>query len=200
MQITEKKPYHHGELREALLLAGESALADLPVADVSLREIARRAGVSHAAPKHHFPSLGHLLGEIAARGFEQFVAALDVAAARSADQSSPSRLLAMCRAYIRFAADQPAVYGLMFGKREGCETTPHLMQAAIAAWAQLETEVAGIVGAQRAVHGALLVWSTVHGMAMLHMDRKLPPHLDPMRAIDVTCRTMIAGLMADVVS
>ena len=52
----EKQPYHHGDLREALLLAAEAALNDMAVEDVSLREIARRAGVSHAAPKHHFAS------------------------------------------------------------------------------------------------------------------------------------------------
>ena len=65
-----QRPYHHGDLREQLLLAGEQALLEIPIDDVSLREIARRAGVSHAAPKHHFASMADLLGEIAARGFQ----------------------------------------------------------------------------------------------------------------------------------
>ena len=83
MPSLDKKPYHHGELREALLAAGEAALGDLSPENVSLREIARRAGVSHAAPKHHFQTLGNLLGEIAARGFNRFVESLQTAADRS---------------------------------------------------------------------------------------------------------------------
>ncbi len=63
-------PYHHGDLRDTLLAAAEQALAELPLQKVTLREIARRAGVSHAAPKHHFNSLGQLLGEVAARGYD----------------------------------------------------------------------------------------------------------------------------------
>jgi AcrR family transcriptional regulator len=197
MLDSAKKPYHHGELREALLAAGESALAEMSIENVSLREIARRAGVSHAAPKHHFATLGELLAEIAARGFETFVSALEGAAARASDQSPSARLKAMSRAYLRFAADHPAVYGLMFGKREQCATTPHLAQASIAAWSQLEQEVRNIVGPGRASDGALLVWSTVHGLAMLRLDRKLPPNLDPSAALENVNRIMIAGLQAD---
>ena len=107
------KPYHHGDLRDALLTAGEGALADLPLAEVSLREIARRAGVSHAAPKHHFGTLGELLGEFAARGFDQFVQTLATAADQASEQTPADRMHAMMRAYLRFADAQPAVYGLM---------------------------------------------------------------------------------------
>ena len=107
------KPYHHGDLREQLLRAGEQALAEMPVEQVSLREIARRAGVSHAAPKHHFASMGELLGEIAARGFVKFVASLDEAAKNSTTQTAEQRLLAMGWAYLRFAEANPAIYALM---------------------------------------------------------------------------------------
>lgn len=200
MQAVDKKPYHHGELREALLAAGEAALAEMPLSDVSLREIARRAGVSHAAPKHHFPTLGHLLGDIAARGYERFVATLAAAADRGIDQSPRARLLAMSRAYLRFATDNPMVYGLMFGKREACATTPHLAEASLVAWTQLETQVAAIVGPGRAMNGAFLVWSTVHGMAMLKLDHKLPPHIDPQRALEAIYQMLIAGLASDTVA
>ena len=115
------KSYHHGDLREALLNAAEEALSELPLEAVSLREIARRAGVSHAAPKHHFASVGELYGELAGRGFERFVAALDEAASRSFDQSPAKRLQAMARAYVRFAEANRATYGLMFGRRAGVE-------------------------------------------------------------------------------
>ncbi len=194
----EKAPYHHGDLRDALLSAAESALREMPLEDVSLREIARRAGVSHAAPKHHFSSLGQLLGEVAARGYERFVAALSEAADRDADQSPRSRLSAMVRAYLEFASDNPAVYGLMFGKRENMvATTPRLATSMLAAWAQLEKQVADLIGAQRASYGAVTVWSTVHGLAMLRLERKLPPHVQPHVAVETLCKMLIAGLEAE---
>jgi AcrR family transcriptional regulator len=192
-----KKPYHHGDLREALLIAGESALENLPLEDVSLREIARRAGVSHAAPKHHFGSLGSLLGDVAARGFEQFHEALQSAADGASDQAPHSRLLAMGRAYLRFAAAHPGTYGLMFGKRDVCETTPRLATAMLNAWTQLEKAAGAIVGSGRAANGALLVWSTVHGMAMLKLDHKMPPHLDPQAGLEYGLRMLIAGLQSE---
>ena len=192
------KPYHHGDLRDALLTAGEGALADLPLAEVSLREIARRAGVSHAAPKHHFGTLGELLGEIAARGFDQFVQTLATAADQASEQTPADRMHAMMRAYLRFADAQPAVYGLMFGRANACAMTPHLVAAQMAAWEQLEEAVAAIVGSQRAVTGAALVWSTVHGLASLRLERRLPPHIDPHQAIEQVGRLVIAGLRSDV--
>jgi AcrR family transcriptional regulator len=192
-----KKPYHHGDLREALLVAGESALEDLPLEDVSLREIARRAGVSHAAPKHHFGSLGSLLGDVAARGFEQFVEALQSAADVASDQTPHSRLLAMGRAYLRFAAAHSGTYGLMFGKRDICETTPRLAKAMLNAWTQLEHAAGAVVGPSRAANGALLVWSTVHGMAMLKLDHKMPPHLDPNAGLEYGLRMLIAGMQSE---
>lgn len=194
---SRQKPYHHGDLREALLLAGESALADLPLQDVSLREIARRAGVSHAAPKHHFPTLADMLGEIAARGFQRFVSALAENAALSADQSPEGRLMAMGRAYLRFAAENPAVYGLMFANKAQIAVTPHFAQASFAAWDQLEQAVAKIIGPSRAVNGAMLVWSTVHGLAMLRLEQRIPPQLAPDSALEITLRMMIGGLLAD---
>jgi AcrR family transcriptional regulator len=197
MPSLDKKPYHHGELREALLVAGEAALVVLTPENVSLREIARRAGVSHAAPKHHFQSLGELLGEIAARGFNRFVETMQSAADKSALQTASGRLQAMSRAYLRFAEQNPAVYGLMFGKREQCATTPNLAKASLAAWNQLENGVAAIVGPQKAVNGALLVWSAVHGMAQLRIDRKLPPQIDPQASIEVVLRMIIAGVQSE---
>ncbi len=192
-----KKPYHHGDLREALLAAGEAAINELPLEQVSLREIARRAGVSHAAPKHHFGSLGALLGDIAARGFERFVAALDEAATHAADQSPASRLMAMGRAYLRFAAANRGCYGLMFGKRDVCETTPRLAEASLAAWSQLENAVAQIAGPARAGNGALLVWAAVHGMVMLKLEHKLPPQLDPQASLEQSLRMLMNGLMSE---
>jgi AcrR family transcriptional regulator len=188
------KPYHHGDLREQLLRAGEAALAEMPVEQVSLREIARRAGVSHAAPKHHFGSMGDLLGEIAARGFQKFVDALDEASRQTAVQTPEGRLMAMGWAYLRFAENNRAVYSLMFGKVGQCSMTPAMVQSSLAAWSQLEDAVAAMIGQARAPVGALHVWSSVHGLSMLKAERRLPPHLMLHAAEENTLRMMIAGL------
>jgi AcrR family transcriptional regulator len=197
MQSAEKKPYHHGDLREALLTAAEAALAELPLDQVSLREIARRAGVSHAAPKYHFGTLGGLLAELAARGFRQFTAELAAAEARIAEDTPEARLRASARAYLRFAANNRPAYGLMFGKRNEVEHTSALMTAASTAWSNLEDGVSEIVGSTRAPSAALLVWSCCHGLAMLMLDAKLPPHINPDVAIESMVRMVIAGLKAE---
>jgi AcrR family transcriptional regulator len=193
----QKKPYHHGNLREQLLAAGESALAEIPVEEVTLREIARRAGVSHAAPKHHFPTLGDLLAEIAARGFEKFIAELAIGASHAPASTPDGRLAGMARAYVRFAENNPAVYGLMFGKRDMMLVTPHLATAMMNAWGQLETEAAGVVGPMRASQAAITIWSVVHGFAMLKLAGRMPPNVSMHGLEEHMIRTLVAGLKAE---
>ncbi len=191
-----KKPYHHGDLREQLLRAGEAALAEMPIEAVSLREIARRAGVSHAAPQHYFASLGDLLGEIGARGFDRFVKSIADAADRPRDQTPEARLTAMGRAYLAFAESNPAVYELMFGKGAHFSVTDNLKASAQRAWVQLETAVAAMADEKRARDGALLVWSFVHGLAMLSLENRLPPHIRLPQGFEKSFRMIIAGLLA----
>ena len=195
--MSTSKPYHHGDLREQLLNAGEQALGEMAVEQVSLREIARRVGVSHAAPKHHFPSLGHLLGEIAARGYKRFVTALDEAADGSPDQSAEARMLAMGRAYLRFAEENSAAYQLMFGQREPMVMTPNLIEASYAAWSQLVDGVTAIVGPTRAEAAALHVWSSVHGLSTLKQAGRLPPDLPWHNIGELKLRKMMEGLSAE---
>ena len=197
MTSESQKSYHHGDLRDALLNAAEEALSELPLEKVSLREIARRAGVSHAAPRHHFATVGQLYGELVGRGFERFVVALDEAADRNFDQSPPGRVQAMMRAYVRFAKANQATYGLMFGKRAGAERTQRSMAAGFAAWNQLEREVIALAGPHRAAFGSLHVWSSCHGLAMLLLDKATPPHIDPDQAVEAVTRMVIAGLQSD---
>jgi AcrR family transcriptional regulator len=192
--MDSKKPYHHGDLREQLLLAGEQALLEMPIDDVSLREIARRAGVSHAAPKHHFATMADLLGEIAARGFQKFVYALGNAAEQSKSQAAEDRLHAMGRAYLRFADENSAVYSLMFGQVIKMSMTPALTKSSYEAWSQLENAVAQVTGALRAPIAATHVWSSVHGLSMLKSARRLPPHVSLYAVEEDNLRMMIAGL------
>ena len=191
------KSYHHGDLHEQLLAAGAQALIEMPVEKVSLREIARRAGVSHAAPKHHFPTLGHLLGEIAARGYRYFVAALDEAANCATPQTPEARLMAMGRAYIHFAKENAAAFQLMFGQREPVVMTPHLIEASYAAWSQLVQAVTAVVGPARAQAAALHVWSSVHGISMLKLAGRVPPDLPWISLEEQQMRMMLEGLKAE---
>lgn len=191
---TVPKSYHHGDLREQLLVAGEQALAQMPIDDVSLREIARRAGVSHAAPKHHFATMADLLGEIAARGFQNFVARLATAAETSKSQTPENRLIAMGRAYLRFAEHNAAIYSLMFGHVSKMTMTPALTTASYNAWNQLENAVGQITGPARSVAGAAHVWSCVHGLSMLKSAGRLPPHVAIHSVEEDNLQIMVAGL------
>jgi AcrR family transcriptional regulator len=191
------KPYHHGDLYEQLLHAGEQALAEMPIEKVSLREIARRAGVSHAAPKHHFPTTGHLLGEIAAKGYQVFVKALGEAADQASEQTPRERLHAMGRAYQRFAEHHKAAYQLMFGGAGQCAMTPNLVAASFAAWKQLHDSVLPLVGPARANAAALHIWSASHGLAMLKLAQRLPPFVARHNVEEQELQMMLAGLEAE---
>src|SRR5271165_636032 len=106
--IADERPYHHGDLRRAIVRAALEILSETQSTDFSLRELARRAGVSHNAPYKHFADKGELLAAVSAVGF-------DVLAKRMTDAmqglSSPrARLFAMARHYVRHGVDNPALY------------------------------------------------------------------------------------------
>ena len=106
------KPYHHGNLRETLLAAADVVLATKGAAGLTLRDVARAAGVSHAAPYHHFASLDDLLAAVATRGFDRLSEAM---APTVAVADTKERLLQIGEAYVRWALANPAPFSLMFG-------------------------------------------------------------------------------------
>src|SRR6202022_1752787 len=108
----EEAPYHHGALRDALLEAAERVLERDGLAGLTLRAVAREAGVSHAAPTHHFGDLTGLVSELAAIGFRQFNAAMAVAGA--IEGSGLEKAMARAKAYVAYAQAHPGMYGLMF--------------------------------------------------------------------------------------
>jgi AcrR family transcriptional regulator len=175
----ESAPYHHGALRDALLAAAERVLERDGLAGLTLRAVAREAGVSHAAPTHHFGDLTGLVSELAAIGFRQFNVAM--AAARAAAETPPQKAMAAARAYVRYAEAHPGMYGLMFRTERLDMTRPSLREAAEASFAGL----AGAVAAQRQEQiskeglslqqGAAIAraWSLVHGFTMLLLDGRL---------------------------
>src|SRR5580704_3926956 len=104
-------PYHHGALRDALLEAAERVLERDGLSGLTLRAVAREAGVSHAAPTHHFGDLTGLVSELAAVGYRQFSAAMMAAAV--AGTSLTEQAMARAKAYVAFAQAHPGMYGLM---------------------------------------------------------------------------------------
>jgi len=173
-------PYHHGALRDALLEAAERVLERDGLAGLTLRAVAREAGVSHAAPTHHFGDLTGLVSELAAIGYRQFNAAM-VAAGAAGGPSLLEKALARAKAYVAYARAHPGMYGLMFRTERLDMTRPSLCEAANASFAGL----AGAIGASRQEQisdkalslqqaaDIARAWSLVHGFTMLLLDGRL---------------------------
>ncbi len=115
---TSERPYHHGSLRKALLAEAERTLREQGVQDLSLRELARAVGVSHGAPRRHFPDRQALLDALAEAGFERLGAELR-AAVNGAGEDFQTRAHATAAAYVRFATQDAALLELMFAGKHG---------------------------------------------------------------------------------
>src|SRR4029450_4784355 len=122
------KPYHHGELRQALVAAGRKLLEEKGLRGFTLRECARRAEVSHAAPAHHFASIDDLLAEIATRGYQELIAAMTAEAGRSGSDPA-ARLVGQGVGYMAFAAANPVLFQLMFSREANRFETADLADA-----------------------------------------------------------------------
>lgn len=162
--MTEDKPYHHGDLRAALLSAAEAELAEKGVEAFSLRSVAKRAGVSHAAPAHHFGDANGLLTALAAFGFQEFLATQHAFEARALKTPS-DQLIAAGLGYVGFARARPALFRLMFGSERTNYENPVLKAAADDAIVHLMTQVK-LVGGNLA-QDVTAVWATAHGLAEL---------------------------------
>ena len=153
------KSYHHGDLRNALLDAARTILEEESLSQLSLRAVARRAGVSHAAPYRHFPNHESLLVELAIEGFVEL--RKDLQSAGNSGDAESDRIAKIGAAYMRFVVRRPELTSLMFGAQlPNRDAFPELGTAADAIGAE--------IGA--ALHDSALglaVWAAVHGLAML---------------------------------
>lgn len=170
------RPYHHGDLRAALLGEAEAILERHGIQALTLRAAARAAGVSHAAPANHFGDLTGLLSELAASGFNRFSAALS-AAADAAGHERRIRAAAMGRAYVTFAQNHPGLFALMFRSERLDAARPALREAMDVA-RQVLRNAAGTASGNtgpplRIAALAAARWSLVHGFAMLLLDGRL---------------------------
>ncbi|GLR90721.1 TetR/AcrR family transcriptional regulator [Bradyrhizobium iriomotense] len=199
-------PYHHGALREALLKAAESVLERDGLAGLTLRAVAREAGVSHAAPTHHFGDLTGLVSELAAVGFRQFNAAM--ASACNAATTPLERALARPKAYVAYAQAHPGMYGIMFRTERLDYSRPSLHEAAEASFAGL----ANAIGAMRQEQinrdtmtldqaaAIARAWSMVHGFTMLLLDgrledilERLPKGTTPEQLLEAILKSTVTG-------
>ena len=175
---THERPYHHGNLCSALLEAAAAAIRERGVAELRLRDLARRIGVSHGASANHFKDREDLLVALAIQGFERLTA--QQKKALDAKHATPAAALnAIGVAYVEFARDNPAHFEVMF--QRNLLTSPELARAAAQCFEQLLATVSALSpkGSHSASRGdrelvALGAWGMVHGLATLHVQGLLP--------------------------
>lgn len=161
--------YHHGDLRAACLRAARELLEEDGSAGLSLRAVARRAGVSATAPYRHYPDRDALVSAVAAEGYRELAESL---AAAHPSPTTPDELATVAVAYVRFALDHPAMFRVMFA--EPCDPTSEERMAATAAITQYVCDIVnGVFPGVDAEALSTAVWALVHGLAFLHLDRKL---------------------------
>jgi AcrR family transcriptional regulator len=176
--MNNARPYHHGDLRAALLAAAETILERDGIQALTLRAAARAAGVSHAAPAHHFDDLTGLLSELAAVGCRRFTAEL-VEAMVAVGEDPRRRMRAMGHAYVEFARKYPGMFMLMFRSECLDMIRPALRKAVDAAGQALRDAIVARAGgsmpAENLVAEVAAAWSLVHGFAVLLLDGRLAP-------------------------
>ena len=202
---TTPRAYHHGDLRAALIDASVELVDKDQDWTFSLREVARRAGVSHNAPFNHFPDKRYLLDAVAGVGFEELSAVMRSTADGISNVAEV--LKAIARAYVDFALANPARYRLMFGS----ELIPSEdFQPEVSARAGDEAKrvlrdviLLGATGNEFCVDSedrgevstaVLTVWSAVHGLSMLLIDSKSEMPAKPGQLVDEISQTLIEGL------
>jgi AcrR family transcriptional regulator len=200
-------PYHHGDLPAALLAAVQSAVAEHGVSGVSLRDVARRAGVSHSAPAHHFGSKAGLLTAFATAGYELLaevvIKELAAAGAAAGAADGPAELAAIGRGYVRFAVGHPAHFEVMFRLDALNPGDADFMAASEAAYGLLTGTIERCRAAGR-LHGrspelvAVSAWSLVHGLSALWISGRLSERIveqDPQRLAAAVSELFVAAVL-----
>lgn len=198
------RPYHHGDLRRALIDAAVDIVSEEQNWGFSLREVARRAGVSHNAPYNHFAEKRNLLDAVAAVGFEALRD--DMISAMEKARDADTALLDIARAYVTFATSNPALYRLMFGPElaHGEDFCP---ESSKTAGAEAQKVLQDVIRRGRdeqrfvfsesdetATAAGLSAWSMVHGLAMLLIDNKFETSAPHEKIADGVMSQLLNGL------
>jgi len=183
-KVGGKARYHHGELREALIRATRQLVEERGAENFTLADACRVAGVTTAAPYRHFRGKQEILEEIAALGFKE-LSNRSMAMLAEKGEGTLDGIIAMGQAYVAFAADETAVFRLMFGQEPSLKKAEHVLGAAHACFANLIDQIA-LYCKRNKVRGdtrqiALRVWTFVHGAASLLIDQDydaIAPNID----------------------
>ncbi len=203
-------PYHHGDLRRSLLDGANAILAETGRWDFSLREVARRAGVSHNAPYRHFADKEELLAAIGVVGYQALHERTSIAAQGAC--GAVDKLAATGRAYIQFGIDNPALYRLMFGQAlPSSDSLPLALQQAVAV-ARKDLRDVVETGARDGAFNldpddaaevtvaTVAAWSFVHGFTLLTIDQVVRRDTEDEMVNDLAARVVtlfVAGLQSN---
>ncbi len=198
----KKRRYHHGDLRTALIAAAEALIARDGPRDFNLADASRMAGVTAAAPYRHFTDKEALLDAVRARGFERLTAAMRAATTERGAPGTVDDVVAIGRAYVRFAIAEPEVFRLMFGGLTEQRADSLSRVAGHDCFGTLIERIALLRAAQgletEDLHSlALPLWSLVHGIAMLRIDGDfdvVAPEARPDELVDFATRNLIGGV------
>ena len=193
------KTYHHGDLRNALIQAGLELLAEGGARELDLRKVARRAGVSHAAPYRHFADKQALIAAINEEGFRGLAERIQMAL-RTASDEPFEQLLGVALAYVYFAQENPWLMREMFsglsiereafaGLQTASKAVYHLYVQAIRS-GQVSGKI--VDGDPAALAGVF--WSALHGLAMLIIEQQMSPYIDGPEGIEYFTRYTIQML------
>jgi AcrR family transcriptional regulator len=201
------RPYHHGDLRRAIVAAALDILRETQSHEFSLRELARRADVSHNAPYKHFADKRELLAAVSAVGFETLTRRMGLEAAKAG--SSRAQLFAVLRAYVHFGVENPALYRLMFGgylsgpdedrpaiERAAAESARALLARLIRDGALGQAMPDTPRNAAKIAGAILACWALVHGLTQLIADRLVGPGKKSAELCETLVRGLLDGLAA----
>ena len=196
--IDDDRPYHHGDLRRAIIDAALATLREQRGWQFTMREIARRAQVSHSAPYRHFPDKTALLRELALIGFDQLHD--ELAATFGAAGDAPAHLEALAYAHLAFGARNPELYRLMFAVDAGEPSEIHLDPRAQAPFRLVigvleRGQGDGTIRRRPALGQATACWAHLHGLTMLAVDGRLIPAKVGDHAIEDALATLMDGLV-----
>ncbi len=201
--LQARREYHHGDLRTALLDSVGRIVRESGPAFVSIREVARRARVSHAAPSHHFRNKSGLLTAFAAQGFDRLADTVGATIAASRASTPRAVLAAMGRAYVRFAIENPEHFAIMFRVELLDESDPELARAsdrsydALIATTRAAADEGSLIGDPSVAAAA--AWSLAHGLSTLWLGGRLQTRTgstDPDQLADAVTQMFATAIMS----